>query len=386
MVATIAFATAVATVLGKHMHSVHVTMTTDAVDDDATPAGVVPFEHEAFGDGVVGLRASFDRGALESMMDLAVDSEDGVWTLRDWLNRYQADLAAVAVQRIAVGDITVARGVNTFLLEQMADAADLEGRWVEHVGHRAEHRGRDRDRELSFWIDAAGTAVSLGGSLFGGPLTSAVIGVAVDPVGDGFAALFADHQERARADAESLAADAAQQLTYSSLRELYDQGVVTPDLPPELVPGGELPDYATLQELLGQLRAAHPERTDLTVERILVAMDETTGRRGTNLDIRAVLAAVKVAQLDHYERLDWTATSGPARGADPDAPAVRTRRPGPGRRSRRGRAATPGGRARARRAPPGAAPLRPIGRLARQRISMATSSVRTYSAGQSDGP
>ena len=86
------------------------------------------------------------------MADLAVDTTDGVATMRAGLDLHQQTQASLGAGRIAAGEIT---DVNSFLREAIADAARLEAYFIEHAGHRAEANERRVDDVIGRWIDLA---------------------------------------------------------------------------------------------------------------------------------------------------------------------------------------------------------------------------------------
>ena len=145
------------------------------------PVGVVTSMHEVLGPSGPRVRAQFDPDALDAMLDVAANAPAGVIELRAALTTFQTQLAATGAARIASGEIPP-NAADHFLAEAMQDAARLEGVFAAHVGHRAEHHGRDRDEELSRWIHGLGAAVQFGLGATGGPVTSAVVGPGVEPV------------------------------------------------------------------------------------------------------------------------------------------------------------------------------------------------------------
>jgi hypothetical protein len=289
---------AVAAILGGHLQSVQLAGSSGRV-------GVVTATHEALGPNGAQLRAQFDSSALEAMLDVAADTSEGVVSLRASLTTFQNEVATVAAARVARGDIEPER-VADFLKEAMTDAARLEGMFASHVGHRGEHHGRDRDRELSFWVDGLGSAVQLGTSPIGGNVVSSVVGQGVGPVQDELLARFAHHEADAAAGAAALTQDATDRLMYVWVRALFNAGVIVPNLPPRLLVGGQLPAFDDLPDRLADVNAHDPDPDHATydLQSLLNAMDVTAGAHGATLDDGAITDAVKAAQLPIYEELD----------------------------------------------------------------------------------
>ncbi len=297
---------AVASLLGRHLQSVQLTVTPPTGRGaDPEAVGVVSSQHEVLGPDGPRLRAQFDPTALDAVMDLAANTPAGGVTLRDYLTTFQAEVAAVGAGRIARGEIPAGH-VDRFLAEAMEDAGRLEGVFAAHVGHRAERHGRDKDRELSFWVDGLGATVELGAGAYAGPVTSAVIGQAVDPLTDGFLQRFATHEARAAVAAESLAQDATDRLLYLWDRQLVDQHVLTPELPARLVVGGRLPAFDGLGARIADVRANDPDPDHATYDlrAFFNAVDVAAGRDGLGVDDGALYDAVKTAQLRIYQQLD----------------------------------------------------------------------------------
>jgi hypothetical protein len=298
--------TAAAAILGRHLQSVQVTVAPGAgAADGNEPTGVVTSQLEALGPDGPRRRAQFDPAALAATIDLAVNTAEGVTATRDWLTTYQASVAGTAVRRLAAGEIARDQ-MGTFLDEAMQDAGRLEGVFASHVGHRAEARGRDKDRELTFWVQGLGAAVRVTAGAAAGPYTSAVLGQAIDPVADGFAARLAHHQADAAAGAERWAQDATDRLLYLWDRELCNQGVVVPELPAALLAGGGLPAFDGLEARLATVRAddPDPDRRTYDLRAVLNAIDVAVGPSGVAVDDGALYDAVKAAQLDIYQQLD----------------------------------------------------------------------------------
>lgn len=297
---------AVAAILGRHLQSVQLTVVPGVGGaTDAEVTGVVSSELESLGPHGPRRRAQFDPQALAATIDLAVNTAEGVAATRDWLTTYQAGVAQAAVRRLADGEIAHDQ-MGAFLDEAMQDAGRLEGVFAAHVGHRAEARGRDKDRELTFWVQGLGAAVRLAAGVPAGPYTSAVLGQAVDPVSDGFVERLAHHEDDAAAGAERWAQDATDRLLYLWDRELCNQGVVRPELPAALLAGGGLPAFDGLAARLATVRATDPDPDHRTFDTraVLNAIDVAVGKSDVAVDDGALYEAVKTAQLDIYQQLD----------------------------------------------------------------------------------
>jgi hypothetical protein len=289
---------AVAAILGRHMLSVQ-------LSGSSGRTGVVSSEHEALGPDGPRTRAQFEPRALDAMLDVAADRPEGVVSLRAALTAFQTDVATVAAKRIADGEIPPER-VSGFLREAMTDAARLEGMFASHVGHRAEHHGRDQDHELSFWVHGLGAAVRLGTSPFGGKLTTGAVGQAVGPLEDTLLARFARHEDGAAADAEVLTQDATDRLLYLWDRALFNAHVIAPELPPRLLVNGELPAFDELPARLTDVNAHDPDADHSTYDlpSLLNAMDVAVGLHGAAIDDGATTDAIKAGQLPIYNELE----------------------------------------------------------------------------------
>jgi hypothetical protein len=289
---------AVAAILGRHLQSVQLAGSSGRV-------GVVSSQHEVLGPAGPGTRAQFDPAALGSMLDVAADDAAGVVSLRASLTAFQIEVATVGAQRIARGEIAPER-VPGFLHEAMTDAARLEGVFAAHVGHRAEHHGRDQDHELSFWVHGIGAAVSLGGSLAGGTITSSVVGQSVTALEHELLARFGHHQADAAATATALTQDATDRLVYVWVRALFNADVITPDLPSRLLVKGRLPAFDDLAARLADIATNDPDPDHATYDlaSLFNAMDVAVGPHGAAIDDGALIDAVKAAQLPIYEQLE----------------------------------------------------------------------------------
>ena len=178
----------------------------------------------------------------------------------------------------------------------MQDAARLEGRFVQHIGHEAGRRGRDRDRIRSFWIEAIGTGVERASGLFG-PSGSAVVDTVASPVKDFADRELTDAGERADAASTTAAALAGERLTYVWFRELHAAGVLRSPLPPEILVDGELPPY---DDLVVALAAGGPPAW--SVGTVLQELDAAAGAE-VDIDGRSVVDAMTAIQQAPYRAL-----------------------------------------------------------------------------------
>ena len=284
-----------ATILGQHLFAVHnAVLVPERLDE---PRGdLVEIADQTRGDGTIASGALFDEEALDVITGLAVDTTDGVATMRAALDLHQETQATLGVGRIANGEIA---DVNSFLREAVADAARLEAFIVAHAGHRAESNGRAADDVIGLWIDLGSLSIGAGNRQFQrdggstGRLTAPVIGEFLGPAADVARALFMNHETAAERQATEQAEAAADQLTYVWHRQLYGQGVVTPDLPDPALAGDELVGWEEFGQLDAALRQLVRNR-----------LEETTGAGGVNIDGNALRDVVKVQQLPIYQQLD----------------------------------------------------------------------------------
>ncbi len=175
--------TNVAAIIGRHLPSVHLTVVPGTGNGGAPePVGVVTSMHEVLGPSGPRVRAQFDPDALR---------RDARRRRQRTGRRHRAPGRArrrsrPSWPRRAPHGSPAGRSrptqPTTSSPRRCRTPARLEGVFAAHVGHRAEHHGRDRDEELSRWIHGLGAAVQFGLGATGGPVTSAVVGPAVEPV------------------------------------------------------------------------------------------------------------------------------------------------------------------------------------------------------------
>lgn len=311
-------ALAAARIVGTHLYAADVALAAPGVTDDerlgaldpadrraleeagtltadgAPPVtGVVALPHDVLGPDDPRPAALLQQEPLGHVLDLAVSTDMSAQLLRGALATYQRGLASAAAARLAAGEIA---RPDRYLAEVTADAARLDARIGQRVGHQAERRGRGADAALTFWIRAIGDGGGRLGELLGRPGAAVVRAVAA-PVTDAATSALADAEREAAADADGRARLASEQLAYVWARELHNAGVIDARLPAELAPGGVLPAYGELVRRV----VAHP---DWTMERVLRALDVAPSRVGVELDIEALRDAMATAQLPAYRELD----------------------------------------------------------------------------------
>ncbi len=296
----------VAAVIGRHLPSVHLAFVPGTGSGGIPePVGVVTSMHEVLGPSGPRVRAQFDPTALHAMVDLAANTPAAVTDLRAALTTFQAELATVGASRIASGEIPTG-AADRFLAEAMQDAGRLEGVFASHVGHRAEQHGRDRDEELSRWIHGLGAAVEFGLGATGGPVTSAVVGPAVEPAAIELTRRLATNEARAAAAAEQRAQDSADRLLYLWDRQLVERHVLEPELPDRLIVNGQLPAFDDLPARLADVHANDPDPDHATYDlrSLFNAVDVASDHAGLDVDDAAVYDAIKAAQLNIYQELE----------------------------------------------------------------------------------
>ena len=301
---------AAAQVVGAHLYGVEHALAWDGPSDadrhtalpaprrddpaaDTDPAGVADLAHQVA--GTERRAAVFDPAALGAVLDLAARTDAGVAVLRGDLATYQRGLAAVAASRVAAGDVPPSRAAP-YLQEAMQDAARLEGRFVQHIGHEAGRHGRDRDRIRSFWIEAIGTGIERASGLFGAS-GSAVVDTVASPIKDFADRELTDAGERADAASTTAAVLAGERLTYVWFRELHAAGVLRPSLPPGILVDGALPPY---DDLVVALAAGGPP--GWSVGTVLQELDDASGP-GVDIDGRSVVEAMAAVQQAAYRTL-----------------------------------------------------------------------------------
>jgi hypothetical protein len=257
---------------------------------DPWPAGTDRLSHQVF----AGSRSAavFEPHALGQVLDLAARTDAGVEVLRADLATYQRGIAAEAASRVASGDIPPSEA-ESYLEEAMQDAARLEGQFVQHVGREAERRGLSQDRARSLWIAAVGEGAEHAGNLFG-PAGSAILDTVVEPLTDAMRDALGDAADRATAEGERLAAVAGEQLAYLWFRELYAAGLLSPDIPADLLVDGELPSY---NDMVVALESG--DRPGWTMSTVMQELDDAPGGV-VDVDGREMIESMTAAQEDLY--------------------------------------------------------------------------------------
>ena len=183
-----------------------------------------------------------------------------------------------------------------------SDAARLEGRFLQHVGHELERRGRRSDDVRSMWIGLLGDGAKQVGGLFGRS-GSAVVGTVVEP---------AEHAGTRRArrcgrgcpGRRRAPGDAGQRAAGVPVvpRAARRRGHHRHRSRPNLLDGGRLPSYNDLTERLAADGPDDPSRA-WTVGTVLQVLDDGS-RTAVDVDGRAMVDAMKVVQLEHYRVLE----------------------------------------------------------------------------------
>jgi hypothetical protein len=148
--------------------------------------------------------------------------------------------------------------------------------------------------------------VEFGLGATGGPVTSAVVDPAVEPVAVELTRRVADNEAKAEASAEQHAQDAADRLLYLWDRQLVERGVLEPELPDRFTVHGQLPSFDELPARLADVRAHDPDPDHATYDlrSFFNAVDVARGPAGLDVDDGAVYDALKSAQLAMYRELD----------------------------------------------------------------------------------
>ncbi len=342
-----------ATILGNHLAAVHNAVLSPGRVEPST-GDTIEVTDASRGPTYGGVVALFDEAALDAVTDLAVRHAEGLTTMRGALDVFQQQEAAATAAVLATVTVVDPSG---FLERAMVDAARLEAHFIEHAGHQAETIGRSKDDVLRFWIDFA--SFSIGEGLDRVPPRGGVpvLGELLGPAADIAKELFADHEAGAERDAEADAEVAADRLLYVWYMELYAAGVVTPDLPPAALDGGQLVSWSEFHELSSADQAT--VRNRMREDSDIAGQRRRPARRHQGPPGEAL----------RRPRL----TGGHIRPAGA-RPSISVRPSSHARRRWGGASSASGGR-----------PVIPIGRRAFQRISIIRRSSRTYSAGQSAG-
>jgi len=274
-----AVSVAAARTLGRHLFAVHKdVLNPQPLDQPATLRRGL----DAFGPDLEVEVPVFDEEALATVTDLAVDTDEGLATLRAALNEYEHGFAASAAAASTRAEVAEP---GQFLEQAIGQLGHLEGYLLRHAGHLAEGKGRRRDEAVRRWIDGALGTVSLGVGKLGIP----VPGPLVRPTQ--VKERWANHEVTVEEQFDAYADEWTEHLRYLWFRELHVAGVIAPDLPATvLTPDGELRPWPELDG----------------IERRIVQdlMEENTWRGSVDVDWLRLSDAVKSAQQDLY--VDWT--------------------------------------------------------------------------------
>lgn len=190
----------VATILGRHMPSVHQAALTTQ-EGDLRGGSTQTYSYSPFGDEAHGWRAQMDPDYLGNMVDIAVTSDDAMVVLGAATRQFETRVAQATAARVVQGELD--GGALDAILGQ---AGRLEGMFIAHIGGHAQYVGRTRDEAAGRWIGALESAVSVPRSLV---TTSVVMSAVIDGGTDGgFDALrkrFASAEKAAIAGAEKQA-------------------------------------------------------------------------------------------------------------------------------------------------------------------------------------
>jgi hypothetical protein len=269
---------ALARTLGRHLFAVH----KDVLDP-------LPLEEpatlrrglDAFGPGLDVEVPLFDEDALASVTDLAVETDDGLATLRAALNDYEHRFAAAAAAASTRPEVPDA---GRFLEQAVGQLGHLEGYLLQHAGHLAEGEGRRRDEVVGRWIDGALGTLSLGVGKLGIPVPGPLIRPAE------VKQRWATHEAAVEEQFTQYADEWTENLRYLWFRELHAAGVIAPDLP------------ASVLTVDGRLRPWQ-ELDDIERRTVGDLMEENTWRGPVDVDWLRLSDAVKSAQRDLYA--DW---------------------------------------------------------------------------------
>jgi hypothetical protein len=269
---------AAARILGRHLFAVHKeVLDPQPLDEPATLLRGL----DALGPEFAAEAPLFDDDALARVVDLAVDTDDGLATLRAALNTYERDFVAAAVtasRRVDHGD------VEAFLEQAVGQLGELEGYLLQHAGHLAEGEGRRRDEAVGRWVDGVFGGLSLAVGKLGVPVPGPLIRPAE------VKARWATHEATIERRFDEYAQQWTESLRFLWFRELHAAGVIQPGLPTAVLNAD------------GQLRPW--QELDPTQRRIVGdLMAENTWRGPVDLDWLRLADAIKSAQLELYQDL-----------------------------------------------------------------------------------
>jgi hypothetical protein len=264
-----------ATILGHHLFAVHHDVLRPL---PLTEPGTMHRALDAFGpDSEVDVPL-FDSDALAAVTDLAVDTEDGLATMRAALNGYEQSFAAAAATfstRLEHQD------PDDFLAQAIGQLGQLEAYLLQHAGHLTEGAARRRDEAIGRWVDGVFTGLSFGTRQLGAPFP--VPGLGPDDVKEHWAT----HEGAAERHFEDDAREWTEHLRYLWFGELHAAGVIAADLPDDvLTADGKLRPWP---ELDGTQRRIVRDR-----------MEENAWRGPVDVDWQRLSDTIKLAQQELY--------------------------------------------------------------------------------------
>jgi hypothetical protein len=268
-----------ANVLGRHLFAVHKeVLNPQGLEDPDTMRRHL----DALGPDFEPEVPLFDEEALAAVTDLAVDTDDGLASLRAALDVYEQSYTAAAV-KASTG--VEHQDPDRFLEQAIGQLGTLEGYLLRHAGHLAEGTARRHDEAIRRWVDGVSSGVSFGVGKLGfsvpGPL------VHLPDVTE----RWATNEDAAERRFEDYADEWTERLRYVWFGELHAAGVIAPDLPRAvLTSDGRLRPW---DELDGRERRIVQD-----------VMEENAWRGPVDVDWARLSDAVKSAQLELYQDLE----------------------------------------------------------------------------------
>jgi hypothetical protein len=220
----------------------------------------------------------FDADALAAVTDLAVDTEDGLATMRAALNGYERSFAGAAAEfstRVEHQD------PDDFLAQAVGQLGQLEAYLLRHAGHLAEGTARRRDEAIARWVDGVFAGLGIGTRQLGAPFP--LPGIGADDVKERWATNEAAAERRIADDAREW----TERLRYLWFGELHAAGVIAPDLPRDVLTAD------------GKLRP-WPELDDSQRRIVRDRMEENAWRGPVDIDWQRLSDTVKLAQQELY--------------------------------------------------------------------------------------
>jgi len=280
-----------ATVLSVHMLAVQATVSlgrgeVSADELDSPELATVP--EDSFGRDFRVAIAVFGTTPLAGFTRLAASAESGVATLRAGLSTYQAGRAD-GTARVLADDPPSNPG--EYLDEAMFQSGELEGYFVEHVGHEAERQGRSRDSTMERWIDIGTLSLWRAEDAVDdwGAVEVPFLSETLRPAAAIAKRAWADHEAGAARNAEHNAIAASDRLTYQYYEALVAHGVMEP-------PSGvsSLPPFEGFEAL--------PMARRIEIWTDLVERFPAAGEVSPNGGV--VELSLKTQQLPYYQELD----------------------------------------------------------------------------------